>query len=90
MTGPEHYQAAEEALRLLEINRDYAPAVAHLGPSAVAHAILASTAATALNVINAKRDTTAGSFYLAGHDDRKAWEDAITSPAAVSDWQDHG
>jgi hypothetical protein len=78
MTGPEHYQAAEQAIATA-LGATAGPERAALHAQlAEAHAALASAAATALVAINGTSGDGSSRFYLVPHDDRKSWEAAVT------------
>lgn len=83
MTGPEHYQAAEQAIAeaiALEPTTDHARAVL-FAQLATAHATLAHAAATALVGANGTSGTSPNRFYLMPHEDRKSWEAAVSQDA---------
>lgn len=74
MTGPEHFRAAEEELRLIEINRDNPASVTRHGIAATVHAALANAAATALEA--SRRD---GFGWSNCADDIDKWQEVAGS-----------
>jgi hypothetical protein len=84
MTGPEHYQAAEQALRQAHSAAGQPAEQQRAITLAQAHATLAHAAATALAAITAQCGDSRGSFYLASGEDRHEWEKAATRAGTLT------